>query len=168
MARVFTAPDAVPDQLEEPVQVFLAGSIEQNKATRWQDMVIDEIDDLQVAVFNPRREEWDASWSQDGNPQLVEQINWELDLLDRARIVFFFLEPGTLSPISLMELGYKLGEGYPTRLYPMIVVCPPGFWRRTNVQVMCERDNVKLVETLGEGIEILRDTIIALHQQLAH
>lgn len=32
----------------------------------------------------------------------------------------------------------------------LVVCCPEGFWRRGNVQVVCGRYGVKLVETLDE------------------
>lgn len=68
-----------------------------------------------------------------------------------------FLQPGTLSPISLLELGLLAGEMGVRRegkgekdKGKLVVCCPEGYWRRGNVQVVCERYGVVLVETLEE------------------
>ena len=47
--------------------VFLAGSIEQGKAIDWQKYVTQKLQDTDITVLNPRRDNWDASWSQDKN-----------------------------------------------------------------------------------------------------
>jgi len=135
------------------VTVFLAGSIENDTAEKWQSTVINELSDEEVpiTVFNPRREDWDPTWSGDRHPQLIEQINWELDHIERADIVFFYFDPKTKSPISLMELGFMLGYA----AEHIVVVCPPGFWRRANVLVMCERANVEVLESLDSGLDEL-------------
>ena len=44
--------------------VFLAGSIEQGAADDWQTAVAAELQDLEITILNPRRDEWDASWVQ--------------------------------------------------------------------------------------------------------
>lgn len=164
--RAYTAPEAIPFD-ETGVSVFLAGSIEQGKAEDWQQQVIDALADLDGVVYNPRRKEWDASLEQSiDNPQFAEQVNWEIDHIDRADIVFMYLQPGTKSPISLLELGYVLGN--PEGMTNLIVVCPDGFWRKGNVEIMIARESehriAALVNTLEDGIKILRDRIEALSQ----
>jgi len=62
--KLYTAPELVPDDTGEPANLFLAGSIEQNQASDWQKRVLTELAAYPVAVFNPRREQWDASWEQ--------------------------------------------------------------------------------------------------------
>jgi hypothetical protein len=158
--HLYTAPQEVPFGLSERSAVFLAGSIEQGSATDWQTSAFNAIADLEVAVFNPRRKSWDPSWEQSiDNPEFAEQVNWELDNLNRATIRFFYFEPDTKSPITLMELGYVLG-GNDADLYPVIVVCPDGFWRKGNVEIMCARaEHVSLVDNLTDGLEILRDAV---------
>jgi len=114
-------------------RVFLAGSIEQGKATRWHSSVVKALDEakLNVAVYNPRRENWDPTWDQSPeNPQFKAQVEWELSRIERSDIVFFYFEPGTISPITLLELGLCLGARR-----SVIVCCPDGFHRKGNVQV---------------------------------
>lgn len=138
--------------------VFLAGSIEMGKAIDWQAEVIATIEKHvkkvmrgSMIVFNPRRPEWDSSWEQTiENKQFAEQVNWELEHIARADTVFFYFQGETLSPISLMELGYALGRGI-----HCVVVCEKNFWRKGNIEVICERHNVKVYSTLSRGLKAL-------------
>lgn len=150
--KVFTAPKKVHSLYRTLPSVFLAGSIEMDKAELWQDRVIAELSQHDIVVFNPRREAWDSSWKQEAeNPQFNEQVNWELDNLDAATYKFFYFDPNTKSPITLMELGYVIGRGSEN----VIVVCPPGFWRRGNVEIICSRNDIYMFDTLEDGLAYL-------------
>lgn len=79
------------------------------KARDWQGEVIQELrthlDEERLRIYNPRRLDWNTEWSQDGaHPELTRQIQWELAALERADTILFYFEPGSLSPITLMEL----------------------------------------------------------------
>jgi hypothetical protein len=131
--------------------VFLGGSIEMGKAIDWQSTVsaalLEQHPDLFIA--NPRRQDWDSSWEQSiHNPQFNEQVNWELDHLERADLVVFFFQPDTYSPITLLELGKRLE--HPAAHANTLVCCPPGFWRRGNVEIVCDRSRVPLLSSLEE------------------
>jgi hypothetical protein len=93
-----------------------------------------------VCIFNPRRDEWDATWEQSiDHPKFKEQVDWELDMLDQATLKLFYFVPYTKSPVTLMELGLVAKEqGHRT-----IVCCPNGFWRKGNVDIICARYNIK-------------------------
>jgi hypothetical protein len=135
--------------------MFLAGSIEMGVAERWQDKIVRELSDLPVVLFNPRREKWDISWKQGiDNPNFVEQVNWELDALDKADIILVYIDPNTKSPITLMELGIHAKSN------KLIVCCPEGFWRKGNVDIVCMRHNIPQVDTLSELIEIAKTKIV--------
>ncbi len=69
--------------------------------------------------------------------------------MEAADVIALFFDPGTKSPISLLELGLWAKEGG-GRDGKLIVCCPAGFWRRGNVQVVCAKFGVQLVETLEE------------------
>lgn len=137
-------------------RVFLAGSIEQDKAMRWQEPVTQALlaRHPDLVVINPRREHWDASWSQKpGDEPFTGQVNWELDYLTLADHALFVFDPETLSPITLVELGIMLGRA-PDR---MIVACPEGFWRHGNVVLSAQRWGVPVFDTMGEAVaELLR------------
>ena len=73
--------------------VFLAGSIEQGKADDWQTEIVEKLKDENVIFYNPRRDDWDASWDQDSeNKELVGQVNWELDALEDADLIVMYIE----------------------------------------------------------------------------
>jgi hypothetical protein len=138
--------------------VFLAGSIEMGAAEDWQVRIEKELLDLSVTVFNPRRDDWDSSWTQEqSNQQFNAQVNWEMNRLDECDIMFMYFSPETKSPISLLELG-----AYGSSKYNSVVCCPPGFWRRGNVEIFCTRHNIPMFDTLEEAIGALRTKISAV------
>ena len=139
---------------KEYINVFLAGSIEMGVAEHWQKKVIDALSDKPIRFLNPRRQDWDSSWSQDiHNDQFVEQVVWELSSLELAQIVIMYFDPNTKSPISLLELGLHAKE------QKLIVLCPEGFWRKGNVDVVCEYYGINQVDTFEELIDFLKKHI---------
>ncbi len=152
-AIILTPPSEV---LEHPIgykTVFLAGSIEMGKAEDWQQKVIGAIQDFNVVIFNPRREQWDSSWEQTiENPKFKEQVVWELKHLENADLIVMYLAPGTISPISLMEFGmYHKSK-------KLVIYCPDGFHRKGNIDVVCERYNIPQVEKFEELITLIKYT----------
>lgn len=146
------------DQSVHGISVFLAGSIEMGKAEDWQSKVVQHFNqnewNLKLTFFNPRRDEWDSSWEQKQSvTQFNHQVNWEMNQLDKANIIFMNFVPETQSPISLLELGAYGSSG------KMIVCCPPGFWRKGNVDIFCTRYRIPLYKTLEEGIGALETSI---------
>jgi len=146
MAVVVKAPNPIPDYWI-PV-VFLAGSIDMGKAVNWQERVEKELEDLEIIIANPRRDDWDSSWVQDiSNDKFREQVTWELDSLELAQLILVYFDPDGPAPITLLELG-MFG-----RTSNMIVCCPEGYWRRGNVQIVCDRFAIPMVETIDQLID---------------
>lgn len=134
----------------ENSSLFLAGSIEMGTAEKWQEKVVKALSDKNIVIFNPRRENWDNSWDKSiDNPKFKEQVDWELDFLEKASIVLFYFDPNTKSPISMMELGLVDKDK------PVIVCCPKGFWKRGNIEIVCKRHDLIFCETLDEAIKHL-------------
>ena len=153
MARVIKPPAPLALAADE-CSVFLAGSIEMGRAEPWQAAVEHQLADLPIVLFNPRREEWDASWVQSiANPQFREQVEWELEAQERAALIAMYFAPTTQAPITLLELGLFVRSG------KLVVCCPPGFWRRGNVEVVCDRYGVPLVDELTELVRLVRERI---------
>ncbi len=124
--------------------VFLAGSIALGQAEPWQAEVEASLAHLDAVILNPRRDGWDAGWPQDAeHPELRAQIEWELGGLERADLVAMYFAPATQAPITLLELGLLARSGR------LVVCCPPGFWRRANVEVTCRRYGVPTVPDLA-------------------
>lgn len=137
-------------EIQEPdfkTSIFLAGSIEMGVAENWQSLLEKKLSEHRVTIFNPRRDDWDSSWKQDqSDPQFNHQVNWEMNHLQNASIIFMYFSPETKSPISLLELG-AYGDGD-----KMIVCCPKKFWRSGNVDIFCTRRNIPLFRTLDDAI----------------
>ncbi len=123
--------------------VFLAGSIEMGAAVDWQKDLGEFFEKLQFVVFNPRRDDWDSSWEQNfESPQFYQQVDWELKSLDQAHHIVMYFDPCTKSPISLLELGLYANSG------KLTVICPVGFWRKGNVDMVCNKYNIPLFESI--------------------
>ena len=127
--------------------VFLGGSIEMGKADNWQWRVVEEFKDYPVTFLNPRRLFWDTSWEQTvENPQFVEQVNWEIYGLKSCDIRVFYFDINTTSPITLLELGLSHNS------CNVIVCCPDGYYRKGNVEIVCQRYGISLVHTFDDLI----------------
>lgn len=121
--------------------VFLAGSIEMGKAEDWQARVSEKIREKFrfMPIYNPRRDDWDSGWKQEKNhARFYEQVSWELDHLDMAKVIAMNFVSETLSPISLLELGLYA----PTN--KLVVLCPAEFWRNGNVDILCTRYGIPI------------------------
>lgn len=147
-----------PDPLEpDGPSVFLAGSIEMGKAEDWQAAAGKRLSDRGLTVYNPRRLNWDSSWEQSiDNEKFREQVEWELEALDQCTAVLMYFQPETKSPISLLELGLFAQSD------KMVVVCPEGFWRKGNVDVVCARYGVPMFDTVDEAVSALLTRIARL------
>ena len=148
--REIKPPTPVTADLSRP-WLFLSGAIDQDRAERWQDQMVADLADLPGTVLNPRRVAWDASWGQDlDDPRFAEQVDWELDALERADAIACWLPAGSQAPISLLELGLHARRGR------LVVGCQPGFHRRGNVKAVCQRFGVPHVDSLTEVATAIR------------
>jgi hypothetical protein len=139
-----------PSPLQDGFSVFLAGSIELGSAENWQTFLEEKLSGIDILILNPRRDDWDASWLQrKTNPKFREQVEWELTAMEQANIIAMYFEPNTKSPVSLLELGLFARSG------KMVVCCPEGFWRKGNVDIVCEKYAVRQVEALNDLAEYI-------------
>jgi len=135
----------------ENLSVFLAGSIEMDKAENWQNTIVQHFEKSNITFYNPRRDSWDATWKQEiSNPKFKEQVIWELDALEQSEIIVMYFDPLTKSPISLLEFGLY------AKSKKMIVCCPEGFWRKGNVDIICERYEISQVDSLQALIDYIK------------
>ena len=136
------------------LSVFLAGSIEMDTAENWQNKVINELSNYNITFFNQMRDSWNSTWKQEiTNPQFKEQVLWELNSLEQADIIVLYFDPNTKSPISLLELGLF------ARDKKIIVCCPDGFWRKGNVDIVCEKYNILQVANLNTLIDQIKSRV---------
>lgn len=136
--------------------LFLAGSIEMRKAIDWQSYVVQRFSEASKragcpwTILNPRRSDWDSTWEQSiHNDKFYQQVSWELSALEEADAILMYFDPGAKSPISLIELGLFASSGR------MLVVCPDGFWRKGNVDIVCARYGVKSAMSLERAVDVI-------------
>lgn len=143
---ILYAPQNIAYRDRNKKSIFLAGSIEMGTAEDWQTIVGNTLSH-KFNILNPRRKDWDSSWIQSyDNPQFFQQVNWEINALEKADYILMYFDPNTKSPISLLELGMHLKSD------KLIVVCPDGFYRKGNVEAVCSIYDVILYDILEEAI----------------
>ena len=76
------------------------------------------------------------------NPHFKEQVNWELDALEQADWIIFYFDKHTKSPITLLELGLFATSK------KLLVCCPEGYWKKGNVDIVCQRNQIPQVKDL--------------------
>lgn len=147
-AKIYNAPEPITSIVGR--SVFLAGSITDD----WHARIILQLQHLPVTIFNPLRKDWDSTWvERRTDTRFCTQVQWELDAQERADVVALYLHPGVPSPISLLELGLSSRNG------KMIACCPDGFYRKGNVEVVCERYGIPLVETFEEFVQCVIERV---------
>ena len=136
------------------LSIFLGGSIEMGMAKDWQKMIESELSEEDIIIYNPRRDDWNSDWDQSiFNKEFKQQVVWELDHLEKSDIVVMYFAENTKSPISLLEFGLYASSG------KLIVYCPDGFWRKGNVDIVCERYNINQVRTEKELLIAIKSKI---------
>jgi len=136
--------------------IFLAGVIDQDRGEKWQSEVVKALHDYEVLILNPRRERWLSDMKQEkDNPQFREQVIWEQNGMNEADLILFVFAttPETAkdsqAPVTLLELGQHLKDK------PM-VCCPEGYWRKGNVDLMCELYGIKVYKSLDALLDKLK------------
>lgn len=148
------------------IKIFLAGSIEMGRADDWQRAIVEALKhriknpDFEICIFNPRRDNWDSSWEQSiDNQPFKEQVQWELSHIDRSKIIAFYFQPGTLSPISLYELGVVSNSSFVNKK-DVIILCPEGYHRKGNVDVSAEWYNMQLTKDFEDFVNQIEAAIL--------
>ena len=149
-ATIIKSPNVIPTE-DSRLKLFLGGSIDMGKSENWQARIEKQLSNYSVIVLNPRRDDWNKEWqpiSTDMN--FRKQVEWELSALEASDIVVMYFAPGSQSPISLLEFGLYAKTG------KLIVLCPDGFWRKGNVDIVSEKYNISTVNTFNELIVELK------------
>lgn len=148
MSIVLTPDSAFASKLTP--SVFLAGTIDMGSSVDWQEYIGTKLADLEVLIFNPRRDFYEQS-----DENLKYQIEWELENLQKCDIIFMHLAPNSKSPVSLLELGMFM------RNKKIILVCNDSFYRYQNVIQSTAKfaSDITVCSELAEGLIALRTEI---------
>ncbi|AEW87384.1 hypothetical protein HUE46_08430 [Flavobacterium columnare] len=154
MKTIYKSPEEISKRDKNKPSIFLAGSIEMNKAIDWQSNCEEKLSD-QYTIFNPRRKSWDSSWEQKiENPDFKAQVLWELNALEESDIIIMYFAEDTKSPISLLEFGLY------AKSKKMKVVVDKAFWRKGNIDIVCEKYGIEQFDNL----DILINSLIKRNQ----
>jgi len=157
--RVIVAPEPLVD-IKGPT-VFLAGGI--TGCPDWQSQVIDRLSDLDICVFNPRRQNFDVN----DKSVSASQISWEYCALRVATIVSFWFCKETIQPIALYELGAALMRNeYEGQI--VLVGVDPEYVRKFDViaqtNIVSPTCDSLIVPTLDEHVDNIRSMIEVLFE----
>lgn len=154
-----TSPNPLP-AADGRLRVFLAGSIDNGRASNWQAEVSAALANAGVVLLNPRRADWNPAWQADAEePEFVRQVRWELQALEQADIVLMYFAPGSQSPVTLLEMGLHARSG------KLLVAAPEGFWRKGNVDITADHYGVPRFASLPALVEATRMRLNALALQ---
>jgi hypothetical protein len=135
--QVIKAPS--PQTARHDRSVFLAGTT--SGPHDWRDAVCEQLSGLPITIYNPLRPDWDSSWTEDISCEPYrKQVEWELEKQELAQVIAFYFGAGTDAPISLLELGLCAKQR------KSIVYVQEGYRKKGNVQIVCQRYGIKLVD----------------------
>ena len=123
--------------------IFLAGSLDLAAARNWQRELVSALGDRELCILSPTDRDREPT-----TPR--EQIEWELDGLERADLVAMWFPAETIAPITLLELGLT------ARADKLVVGCPDGFWRKGNIEAVCSRFCIPLTTSWHAFVAIVR------------
>ena len=133
-----------PENAEGYTTVFLAGTIDMGNSVDWQTEAAElfRAKEGNFLLFNPRQEEWHP----EREGEMDYQVSWELEHLESADFILMNILSGSLSPISLLELGLHARAG------KLFVICTPGYARYDNVRITCARYDIPLYSSLEDAV----------------
>ncbi len=138
--------------------IFLGGSIEMGKASNWQREIEINLKEYKINILNPRNDTWDSTIKcSSSDPKFKDQVIWELTGIEKSDLIIFYFDPTTTSPITLMELGLCAA----LKPQQTIVCCPEGYFRKGNVDILCEKFKMLQVKNLDDlTLKIIQKIII--------
>ena len=138
-----------PADIRGYTSVFLAGTIDMGASDDWQKTAAELFRAKQGSylLFNPRQDEWHP----EREGEMDYQVSWELEHLESADYILMNILPGSLSPISLLELGLHARDG------KLLVVCTPEYSRYDNVRITCARYSVPVFSSLEGAVNAIKD-----------
>ena len=143
---------------KDNVRLFLAGTIEMGKSIDWQTdvtntLIANSATLKDITVLNPRR------MLAPGSDEIGAQIQWELNNIQAADVIFIHFAANSISPISLLELGLILGRSTSYQL--IIVSCDKEYTRYDNVyetvthNYFGDKNNLVFLTDFTQAVDVL-------------
>jgi hypothetical protein len=125
------------------------------KAENWQEKLTQALASSGATILNPRRDDFNPDLPQNlDSPEFVEQVEWELDALEKADVIAMYFDPAGMAPITLAELGLHARSG------KLVVCCPDGFWRRGNIQIMCRKYRIPFTNSFDTLVNAVKARLL--------
>lgn len=138
---IFQAPSKIPEEYFKN-SIFLAGTIDEGNSNNWQSKATSLLKN-KFNILNPRRDNWNID-------DIYEQIEWELNALDKSQFILMHFEKNSKSPIKLLELGLYSKTG------KIVVSCPIDFYRYENVSYVCNKFNIPIFGNILSSINYIK------------
>ncbi len=142
--------------------IFLAGAIDQGEAVNWQQHIVQALNEYDVLVLNPRRDQWNNKCEQKAsNLEFAEQVSWELQGQDVSDLNIFVFTKDSKAPITFMELGLF------GRIKPAIICVEEGFYRTGNLDVVAKRYRIPICYSLEKLTDSLHKLLDKMNLKIA-
>lgn len=147
--------------MDTNISLFLGGTIDMGNSKDWQSEVVESLNDLDITIYNPRRDDWDSSWVQDPTQgtKFYEQVMWEMTRQYDADIILYHFEPDSKSPITFLELGMFGALVSKKHDKEVIVSCPTSFYRYGNIAIFCRLHGIPLFNNLDVASMYIKDLV---------
>jgi len=145
--ELFTAPEKIETKL---LTVFLAGGI--TNCPNWQQEIIKLLEGNDIAVLNPRRENFPIH-----DPKASEeQITWEFHALNNSDIFSMWFTSGVSDqPICMYELGRHLALKKPEKI---VIGVEEGYKRKQDVYIQTKLVHPQL--EISDNLVTHKDNIL--------
>lgn len=131
--------------------LFLAGSTSAT-SSNWRAALVTALSGVAITVLDPTRTDWDSSWVESASfPPFREQVEWELEMQERADVVVVYFGAATDAPVSLLEFGLCARSGK-----AVVVACEDGYRKQGNVEIVARRYGVEMATDVNELADAVR------------
>ena len=145
--------------------LFLGGGI--TNCPQWQKEVLKLLENTDLIVFNPRRENFPIK---DPNASF-EQIKWEYNHLELCKLILFWFSRGSLNPIVLFEYGKCSYISYHFFQFgkKVFVEIDPEYERKQDVEIQTKLlDPTEKTLKIVYSLEELTNQIIEYRKQITY
>lgn len=143
IATEIKAPEAILIK-DDYLGVFLGGTVNDD----WRIQVMNGLREAPFVFLNPNR------IPAQSNPiELAEQVKWELNALAVSDISVMCFDETSISPLAFLEIGLQ------AKSRKLIIYCPADAWVKTVLEVASQKYNFKLVKSIEELINSLKQNL---------
>ncbi len=157
--------DQLPMMSGDSVKVYLGGTMDFSSANNdWQQLWIDGlvklsdpikglllIKNVNWVIFNPHVLPQNPLAPNLDNPEFVQTMQWRMQMMDQADMVFLNIMNKSVSPVPILEFGSLLTSG------KLIVRCGEQHQIYSQIRLYCEKYQVPLLT----GKTSVKDIILA-------